>query len=138
VGKVNGWVHGDAILGRVTEMTEPEPPPSVPDMLEQLASAYHECIEHRGAAQDDAEMLLSIAGDMRWYAARVGPERWDTLPRPNKWSFAQHLWHILKQVKGMANSGWPEPMMHLINHGKEHVGQVAEVFGLLEPSGGES
>ena len=137
VGKVNGWVHGEDILGRVTEITEPEPPPGVPVMLDQLASAYNEGIEHRDVARDDAEMLLSIVRDMRWYAARVGPERWDTLPKPNRWSYAQHLWHVLKQVKQAAASGWSGPVIQLVNHGKEHVGQIAEVLGLLEHGKGE-
>jgi hypothetical protein len=132
VGKVNGWVHGTDILGRVTEMTQPEPPPSVPEMLDQLESAYREFIEHKGAAKEDVPRVLSIVDDMRWYAERIGAERWDRLPRPNRWSFEQHLWHILKQVKRAADSGWSEPIVDVINHGKEHVGQVAEVFGLFE------
>jgi hypothetical protein len=124
VGKVNGWVHGNDILGRVTEMTEPEPHPSVPEMLDQLESAYHELIEHKGPAEGDIPRLQSIIGDMRWYAERIGAERWEGLPKSNKWSFEQHLWHILKQVKNAADSGWSEPIIHFINHGKEHVGQV--------------
>ena len=37
VGKINGWVKGGEILGRVTYRDEPEPPPSVPVMLEHIA-----------------------------------------------------------------------------------------------------
>jgi hypothetical protein len=31
VGKINGWVHGGDILGRVTQAIDPPPRPSVPD-----------------------------------------------------------------------------------------------------------
>lgn len=134
VGKVNGWVHGNDIIGRVTEMTDPEPPPSVPEMLDQLQAAYHALIEHTEVPQEDIPRLQSIVDDLRWYAEKIGTERWEILPRPNKWSLSQHLWHVLKQVKGAADSGWSEPVMQIINHGKEHVGQVAEVLGLLAES----
>jgi hypothetical protein len=36
VGKVNGWVSGSAIFGRVTQIIDPEPRPSVRAILEQL------------------------------------------------------------------------------------------------------
>ena len=71
---------------------------------------------------------------MRWYAERIGAERWERLPKSNKWSFEQHLWHILKQVRNAADAASPEPIVHFINHGKQHVGQVAEVLELLEES----
>lgn len=134
VGKINGWVHGNDILGRVTEMTEPEPHPSVPEMLDQLQAAYLALIEHTGASQEDIPRLQSIVDDLRWYAEKIGRERWEYLPRSNKWSLEQHLWHILKQVKRAADSGGSEPVIQAINHGKEHVGRVAEVLGLLAES----
>ena len=134
VGKVNGWVHGDDILGRVTEMTEPELHPSVPEMLDQLESVYHELIEHKRPGEGDRARLQSIADDMRWYAENIGAERWERLPKSNKWSFEQHLWHILKQIRNAADSEWSEPIIHFINHGKEHVGHIAEVLGLFERS----
>ena len=65
VGKINGWVHGSDILGRVTEMTEPEPPPSVPEMLDQLQAAYGTLIECTGASQEDIPRLQSIVDDLR-------------------------------------------------------------------------
>jgi hypothetical protein len=113
-------------------MTEPEPPPSVPEMLEQLASAYQRYIERTEPAREDGFRLQSTVDDMRWYAERIGAERWDRYSRPNKWSFEQHLWHVLKQAKRAADSGSPDPVVCLVNHGKEHVGQVAEVLGLLD------
>jgi hypothetical protein len=134
MGKVNGWVHGNDILGRVTEMTEPELPPSVPEMLDQLESAYHELMKDRMPAEGEVARLQSIADDMRWYAERIGSERWKRLPRSNKWSFEQHLWHILKQARNASDLGWSESIIHIINHGKEHVGQVAEALGLFEES----
>ena len=49
LGKVNGWISGKDILGRITNIIEPEPRPSVLIMLEQLsdaqtieAAAFHE------------------------------------------------------------------------------------------------
>jgi hypothetical protein len=35
LGKVNGWVSAKEILGRITQIVEPEPRPDVPVMLEQ-------------------------------------------------------------------------------------------------------
>lgn len=40
LGKVNGWVNGKDILGRITSAIEPEPRPDVPVMLKQLSEAY--------------------------------------------------------------------------------------------------
>jgi hypothetical protein len=103
-------------------------------MLDELASAYHELIEHQKPAQADAARLASIVDDMRWYAERIGAERWGILPRSNRWSFEQHLWHVLKQVRSAAGAGWPAPVVRFINHGKQHVGQIAEVLDLLDES----
>jgi hypothetical protein len=36
LGKLNGWVSAKEILGRITNIIEPEPRPSVEIMLEQL------------------------------------------------------------------------------------------------------
>ena len=133
VGKVNGWVHGNDILGRVTHMTKPELHPSVPEMLGQLDAAYHDFREHKRFAQDDTARLLSILDDMRWYAEKIGPERWESLSQSsNQWSFEQHLWHLLKHARSAADSGWSESIVHFINHGKEHIGKVAEILNLLE------
>ena len=64
------------------------------------------------------------------------PKQWDVLPRLNRWSFAQQLWHIYKQAKRAAYSEMRTPILYLIDRGKEHVGQVAEgsaLFGRGEP-----
>jgi hypothetical protein len=134
MGKENGWVHGNDILGRVTARTEPEAHPSVSEMLDQLESAYQEIIKHKQFAQDDVARLLSIVDDMRWYARKINPEHWERLPQSsNKWSFEQHLWHLLKHARSAADPGGSESNLHFINHGKEHVGLVAEVLSLFEP-----
>ena len=91
LGKINGWVGGSDILGRVTQIVDPEPRPSIPEMLEQLEMAYRRLIEHEQPAEDEARWLLSVIDDMRWYADRIGLERWDKMPRSNKWSFEQIL-----------------------------------------------
>jgi hypothetical protein len=133
VGKVNGWVHGNDILGRVTHMTEPELHPSVSEMLDQLESAYHDFVEHKQCAQDDTARLLSIVDDMRWYAEKIGPEKWASLSQSsNLWSFEQHLWHLLKNMRSAADAGQSESIIRFINHGKEHIGKVAEILNLLE------
>lgn len=132
LGKVNGWVQGDDILGRVTESIEPEPRPDVPDMLIQLENAYQKLNGHEKQVEADAQRLYSIAEDMGWYAAVLGPERWDKLPQLNRWSFAQHLWHLTKQAEAAANSEAYQSIHHLIHHGKEHVGQIAEAFSLFD------
>src|SRR5512146_2067988 len=36
LGKENGWVSAEVILGRVTRIVEPEPRPTVPIMLDRL------------------------------------------------------------------------------------------------------
>ena len=45
LGKINGWVHGSDILGRVTKILEPEPLPGIPEMLEQLRAAFQKLVE---------------------------------------------------------------------------------------------
>ncbi len=132
LGKVNGWVKGDAILGRVTESIEPEPQPEVPEMIKQLDAAYRKLIEREKPAEADAQRLYSIVEDMRWYAAVLGVERWEELPKLNKWSFTQHLWHLTQQAKNTAAIESFQSIHHLIHHGKEHVGRVAENSALFE------
>jgi hypothetical protein len=133
VGKVNGWVHGNDLLGRVTHMTEPEWHPSVSEMLDQLESAYHHYVEHKQFAENDIVRLLSIVDDLRWYAEKIGSERWESLSQAsNQWSFEQHVWHLLKHARSAADAGWSKSIIRFINHGKEHIGEVAEILNLLE------
>ena len=132
VGKVNGWVNGSDILGRVTHIVEPEPRPDVPILLDQLEAAYRQWIKREQPTQDQARRLLAVVDDLRWYADRLGAERWDTLPRLNKWSFQQRLWQLTKQAKQAAASTAPQPAGYLIDQGKQCVGLAAEIFALFE------
>jgi hypothetical protein len=131
VGKINGWVAGRDILGRVTHIVEPEPRPPVPLMLEQLATAYRDLIEREQPDEADRKRLLSVADDMRWYAARIGRDRWAKAPRQNKWSFEQRLWHLTKEARsGILASLLP--LHYYIDRGKVCVGLVAEIVMLWE------
>jgi hypothetical protein len=132
IGKINGWVNGSDILGRVTQIVDPEPRPSMTAMLAQLEVAYRQLIEREQPAEAGARRLLSIVEDMRWYADRIGAERWDKQPQQNKWSFMQNLWHLTKLAQNAAASASPRPMGYWIDRGKECVGSAAEIFALFE------
>jgi hypothetical protein len=132
LGKINGWVKGSEILGRVTHRDEPEPLPSVPVMLDQLEAAYRALMARSQSTNDENSRLLSTVDDLRWYADRIGSERWSILPQLNKWSFDQHVWHLTKEAKRAAATDSPRSIDFYINHGKEHVGLVAEIFALFE------
>ncbi len=132
LGKINGWVQGSDIIGRVTQRVEPEPPPSVPVMLDQLEAAYRTLAARLPSASTEGDRLRATVDDLRWYADRIGSERWSILPQLNKWSFDQHVWHLAKEAKCAAVSGSPRPVEFYINHGKEHVGLIAEIFALFE------
>lgn len=131
LGKVNGWVSGADILGRITAIVDPQPRPGVPAMLDQLESACHALIEGEQPPQDEARRLLSIVDDLRWYAGRIGPDRWTIMPRSNKWSFEQNLWWLAKRTQS-AESTAPDPVVYMIDSGKMCVGLVAEAFSLFE------
>ena len=135
LGKINGWVKGTDILGRVTNVADPEPCPSVPVMLDQLEAAYQELIEQAQAAEDEARRLLAVVDDLRWYAGRIGPKRWDKLPRSNKWSFEQNLWYFTRRARGAAVSSSSFSIRYFIDHGKECVGLAAEILSLFEYGG---
>ncbi|MBN2147776.1 MAG: hypothetical protein JW726_10325 [Anaerolineales bacterium] len=132
MGKINGWVRVEDILGRVTQISTPEPPPEVPAMLEQLEQAYRGLLERAGGDEQDARRLLSVVDELRWYAARLGAERWDRLPRANKWSFAQNVWYFTRQAGDAVRADSPQPIHYFIDHGKECVGLAAEILALLE------
>ena len=131
LGKVNGWVSGADILGRITEIIDPEPCPGVPILLVQLDEAFHALIQLEKVAADEAQRLLSVINDLHWYADRLGLERWDIMPRSNKWSFEQNLWHLTRQAKN-ASAPVPERVRYFIDRGKECVGLAAEIFALFE------
>jgi hypothetical protein len=131
LGKVNGWVPANDILGRVTKIIEPEPRPSVPVMLEQLESAYNQLISYEQPAKGEAQRLLGIVDDLHWYADRIGSERWDEMPRSNKWSFQQNLWRLAKQAK-RATAPVPDRICYFVDQGKACVGLASEIFALFE------
>jgi hypothetical protein len=131
VGKVNGWVSAKEILGRITNVIEPEPRPTVPAMLEQLDTAYNNLISLERANADEAQRLSAIVDDLRWYADRIGMERWNSMPRSNKWSFEQNVWRLTRQAKnGIAPV--PNRIRYFIDRGKQCVGLAGEIFALFE------
>lgn len=132
LGKVNGWVSGDAILGKITEVVEPEERPTVPEMLDQLEASYQKLILLEKPSQSDGARLLSIVQDLRWYAGRLGAERWDKMPLLNKWSFEQHLWRLSRRANKAAVSQSSLSIHCVIDRGKECVGSTAELLALFE------
>jgi hypothetical protein len=132
LGKENGWVGAKDILGRVTDMVEPEPRPEVPLMLDRLEAAYNMLAATALAGDETKNHFNSIVTAMRWYAARIGPERWGIQPRQNRWSYEQRLWHLLRQVRAASVSHSSSPIAYFIAHGQECVGQVAEIYLLFE------
>lgn len=127
LGKENGWVAGNAILGYVTHKIEPTACPTVPEMLDQLETAYNAVLARTHPSAEEATRLYSVAADLRWYAAVIEPTQWSQLPTLNLWSFEQHLWHLTKQAQHAAKDNTPDAVHTLLHHGKEHVGQVAMV-----------
>jgi len=131
LGKINGWVVAPDILGRVTKIVEPEPRPTVETMLEQLETAYRTLITSENTLPDEAQRLLTIIDDLRWYAARIGSKRLYTMPRSNKWSFEQNLWRLTKQAREDASPD-PKRLYTLIDAGKQAVGLASEIVTLFE------
>jgi hypothetical protein len=68
---------------------------------------------------------------LHWYADRIGVERWDEMPRSNKWSFEQNLWRLTKQAKKMI-APVPNRTRYFIDCGKMCVGLASEIFALFE------
>lgn len=132
VGKINGWVSGSDILGRVTQIVDPPARPSIPDMLDQLEIAYQNLISNTHAEKEDEQRLFSIVNDLRWYAGRLGAERCDRQPRSNKWSFEQNLLYFTRQAQGEPPSTVTDPLCYYIDRGKECVGLAAEILALFE------
>lgn len=125
LGKVNGWVSGNDVLGRITKIVEPEPRPDVPGMLEQLEAAFQKMIQLDQTSSDEARRLLSILDDLDWYAERIGSVRWYQMPRSNQWSFEQNLWQLTRQAKSSPASE-PDRVRRFIDSGKACVGAAAE------------
>jgi hypothetical protein len=132
VGKVNGWVPGSDILGRVTRIVDPPARPGIPDMLDQLEAAYQNLIRETHAEKEAEQRLLSIVNDLRWYAGRLGTEKCYRQPRSNKWSFEQNLWYFTRQAQAEPPSTVIDPLCYYIDRGKECVGLAAEILALFE------
>jgi hypothetical protein len=131
LGKVNGWVSAKEILGRITNIIGPESRPSVPNMFEQLESVSHQLIEQDLPAEADIRRLQVIIDDLRWYAERIGDERWNEMPRANTWSFEQNLWQLINQAK-QAIAPVPNRVLYFIDCGKKCVGLACEIIALFE------
>ena len=131
LGKINGWVPGSDLVGRVTKIVDPAPRPSITEMLDQMEAAYRRLIEQQHAAEADARRLLAIVADLRWYAHRLGEERLDIMPRSNKWSFAQNLWYFSQQAQNAPPEG-VDPVSYFTDRGKTFVGLAAEILALFE------
>ena len=105
--------------------------PGVPEMLTQLERAYQLLIGRQPASDADAQRLLAVLDDFQWYSARLGNQRWEHAPRPDRWSFADNLWHIAEQAVATAQQPDEQPLRYFIDHGKEHVGQAAEIIAII-------
>jgi len=101
-------------------------------MLEQLESVYRKLIDHERLGEDEAQRLLSVVEDLRWYAGRIGVERWDKMPRSNNWSFEQNVWQLVRQAKNAAPATSSKPVWYWIDRGKVCVGLAAEIVALFE------
>lgn len=106
--------------------------PLVPVMLDLLENAYHILVEREAPPRDERLRIEAVIDDLRWYSERLGMQRWEVHPRPGHWSFAENLWHITEQAIDEAREAQPPPVRYFIDHGKEHVGQAAEIFALFE------
>ena len=131
VGKINGWVVGKDILGRVSQIVEPEARPNVPIILDQLEEIYREHLDNAQPPDKVRSRMLSIVEDLRWYAERINSERWDKLPRSNKWSFHQNVWQLTRQAKDPSILNRADLIDYLIDQGKKSVGLAAELYDLL-------
>jgi hypothetical protein len=100
-------------------------------MLAQLEQAYRQLVLRQPAGDADAQRLSNVLADLGWYAERLGSARWEQPPRPGRWSFADNLWHIAEQASGAARQPDDTPLRYFVDHGKEHVGQAAEILAIM-------
>ena len=131
LGGVNGWVRASEILGRVTKVVEPEPRPGMGEMLDLLETSFREMVEAEQASAEAAGRLLSVVNDLRWYASRIGERRWDEMPRSNKWSLAQNVWHLTKAARE-GQAPVQDSVAYFTDLGKQSVGKAAESMALFE------
>lgn len=132
LGKINGWVPVEEIIGRASQIIDPPKRPSVPQMLDKIQRRYSDLIEKLEPEVANAERLLSIAGDLRWYADAIGADRWTALARGNLWSYESTLWHLSKELEADLAANELKSTAYYINHGKEHIGQLAIALRLFE------
>lgn len=137
LGKVNGWVGKQEILGKITNIIEPEPRPDVATLLEQLEGIYLALIEDEKVEFNDGQRLLFIVEDLRWYSNRIGAKRWDTMPRDNVWSFHQNLWRLTRDANKSLELE-ENNINEWIDKGKKCVGSASEIILLLEKGKPES
>jgi hypothetical protein len=124
MGKENGWAPARDVLGKVTRIENPPiPRPPVPEMLTQFDETCRQICDH--AAPDLPPVLHGIAADFGWYSAQVGEARWEILPNDRAWSFASHLWHILKHAQAATSDPQPERILQFIHHARWHIGMLA-------------
>ncbi len=114
LGKINGWTHGSAILGKVTRLVDPPARPAVPEMLVILQAAYQQLASRCAATVEELLMLEGIVQDLRWYMERITPARWEKLPSQNKWSFASNLWYLTRKTREAADTGDARPIAYLL------------------------
>ncbi len=127
VGKVNGWVPADDVLGHVTHVVDPPPRPSVLDLLDQLETLYRRLIEQVLLDGPDADRLLAVVADLRWYSRRIDEANWDKMPRSNVWSFHQNLWRLARRIQEAEVKASPEVVRQSTDLGKVCVGAAAEI-----------
>ena len=106
--------------------------PDVLQMLQLLDQAYETLILREKPTADEATRLRTVLSDFQWYGERFGATRWSRTPNPYKWSFADILWHVTKQAVESTEETTPDPVRYFIDHGKEHVGQIAELWFLIQ------
>jgi hypothetical protein len=106
--------------------------PDVPTMLQLLDQAYQTLLAYEQPTADESARLRTVWSDVQWYGERFGPTRWAQVPSADKWSFANILWHLTEQAIGATREAAPEPVRYFIDHGKEHVGQIAELWFLVQ------
>jgi hypothetical protein len=137
LGKINGWVHGSAIVGKVTQIIEPEPRPDQPEILRRLDDAYNELAARCNASLEDRDRLKAIVHDLGWYGKRIHPAKHDVLPKLNMWSYMQILWHLMKQAEQAVGAASTNILYQQIDYGKKHVGKVVEIVEVFATSDDE-
>src|SRR5258706_5803224 len=93
--------------------------PPVPEMLGRLEQAYRRLIALHAAPAAEAQRLLTVLDDFRWYGERLGANRWEGVPRPGRWSFAENPWHITDPALAVRDTPDAGPLPDFIDPGEE-------------------